>query len=52
MAQGLNVQVVNVACTDGRVTLSLEATIPNLLFDSALAFRRSVTMPTQRGGCG
>jgi Flp pilus assembly protein TadG len=52
VAAGLQVSVTDVACTGGRVTVVLEAAMPNVLFDSALTVRRSVTMPTQEGDCG
>lgn len=51
VAAGMRVHVTGVACDAGRVTVLLSATVPNVLFDSALAIQRSVTMPTQEGGC-
>lgn len=50
-AAGLRVTVADVACERGRVTITLEAHVPNVLFDSILALQRAVTMPTQEGGC-
>jgi Flp pilus assembly protein TadG len=51
VAAGMPVRVMAVQCHSGRVTITLEASVPNVLFDSALAIQRSVTMPTQEGGC-
>lgn len=51
MATGLPVTIDQVACAGGQVTVVLSAGVPNVLFESAIAIRRSVTMPTQEGGC-
>ncbi len=51
VAGGLKVTVKAVTCKSGDVTLELEAHVPNVLFDSAMAISRKVTMPRQDVGC-
>lgn len=51
VAGGLKVTVKSVACQSGDVSVELKAQVPNVLFDSALAISRKVTMPRQDGGC-
>lgn len=50
-AAGMKVEISAVECTSGEVTVRLQATVPNVLFDSAMQIERKVIMPTQSGRC-
>lgn len=51
VAGSLPVSVQDVSCRSGDVTVELEGTAPNVLFDTPISFTRKVTMPTQDGRC-
>lgn len=50
-AGGLNVSVTKASCSSGNVSVELEAKVPNVLFDSAMAITRKVTIPRLDEAC-
>jgi Flp pilus assembly protein TadG len=50
-AGGLSVTVKSVSCDRGDVSVELAAHVPNVLFESAMAISRKVTIPRQDGRC-